>query len=415
MRTRLCTALVAVVATTMSLSPAGAHADDTADEQPTLVGRAVLPAEALAFGPPSGAALGTGVQNGIAFPRPQQPVEGFSGIVAGRSQGEYLAMPDNGYGTKANSQDFLIRAYYVRPDFKTARGGTGAIEVGADQGEFIEFRDPDHMIGFPIVNETTAERLLTGADIDPESLQRGSDGDLWVGDEFGPWILHFDAGGRLLDPPFATPGGLMSPNNPFLAGGTPSQPNSRGYEAMAVSPDGAYLYAALEGATVAEAGSTRRIVFEFSVRDEAFTGRVWSYRTEQPAYMVADMSAIDRHHLVVIERDGGRGLNATFRNVYVVDLTVVDGGGALVKSLAVDLAAIPDPDLVSLPEIHAGDVGLGNPFRVTCESVEAIHPITGTDLLVGCDNNLPNTGRNPTIADDTELIVVKVPDLRGEA
>jgi hypothetical protein len=70
---------------------------------------------------------------------------------------------------------------------------------------------------------------------------------------------------------------------------------------------------------------------------------------------------------------------------------------------------------VSLPEIHAGDVGLGNPFRVTCESVEAIHPITGTDLLVGCDNNLPNTGRNPTIADDTELIVVKVPDLRGEA
>jgi hypothetical protein len=64
---------------------------------------------------------------------------------------------------------------------------------------------------------------------------------------------------------------------------------------------------------------------------------------------------------------------------------------------------------VSLPEIHAGDVGLGNPFRVTCESVEAIHPITGTDLLVGCDNNLPNTGRNPTIADDTELIVVKVP------
>jgi glycerophosphoryl diester phosphodiesterase len=126
--------------------------------------------------------------------------------------------------------------------------------------------------------------------------------------------------------------------------------------------------------------------------------------------MVADMSATDRHHLVVIERDGGRGLNATFRNVYVVDLTLVDAGGSLLKSLAVDLAAIPDPDLVSLPEIHAGDVGLGNPFRVTCESVEAIHPITGAGLLIGCDNNLPNTGRNPTIADDTELIVVKVPD-----
>jgi glycerophosphoryl diester phosphodiesterase len=324
-------------------------------------------------------------------------------------------MPDNGFGSKANSADFLIRAYFVRPDFKTARGGSGAIEVDADQGEFIEFSDPNHLIGFPIVNEATEDRLLTGADIDPESLQRGTHGDLWVGDEFGPWILHFDGDGGLLDPPFATPGPLMSPSNPFLAGRPPSQPNSRGYEAMAISPDGAYLYAALEGATVAEAGSTRRSVFEFSVRDEAFTGRVWNYRTEQPGYMVADMWAIDRHHLVVIERDGGRGLNAAFRNVYVVDLTVVDMGGALVKSLAVDLAAIPDPDLVSLPEIHAGDVGLGDPFRVTCESVEAIHPITGTELLIGCDNNLPNTGRNPTIADDTELIVVKVPVLRDQS
>jgi glycerophosphoryl diester phosphodiesterase len=56
-------------------------------------------------------------------------------------------------------------------------------------------------------------------------------------------------------------------------------------------------------------------------------------------------------------------------------------------------------------------VGLGDPFRVTCESVEAVHPVGGSDLLIGCDNNLPNLGRNPTIADDTELIVVRVPAL----
>jgi hypothetical protein len=32
-------------------------------------------------------------------------------------------------------------------------------------------------------------------------------------------------------------------------------------------------------------------------------------------------------------------------------------------------------------------------------------------LLLGCDNNLPNTGRNPNIADDNEFIVVNVPGL----
>jgi hypothetical protein len=207
----------------------------------------------------------------------------------------------------------------------------------------------------------------------------------------------------------------MSPNNPFLGASPATQPNSRGYEAMAISPDGDHLYAALEGATVAEAGSTRRYVFEFSVHDEAFTGRVWNYRTEQPGHMVADMWALDGHRLVVIERDGGRGLAALFRRVNAVDLRVPDASGSLVKSLVVDLAAIPDPDLVSLPAIHAGDVGLGNPFRVTCESVEAIHPINGSQLLIGCDNNLPNTGRNPTIADDNEVIVVKVTDVTEQA
>jgi glycerophosphoryl diester phosphodiesterase len=411
MHTWLSRTIVAALAATLTLPAAPAHAADDEDEQPRLVGRAVLPADALAPGPASGAQIGTGLINGIAFPRPQQPVAGFSAVVAGRERGEYLAMPDNGFGGKANSVDFLLRAYYVRPDFKTARGGSGTIEVDTGEGEFISFRDPDRRIGFPIVNEGTADRLLTGGDVDPESLQRGEDGSLWMGDEFGPWLLHFDATGRLLDAPSATPGPLMSPNNPFLGGQPATQPNSRGYEAMAISPSGGTLYAALEGATVAEAGSTRRIVFEFDVEDEAFTGRVWSYRTEHPDYMVADMWALDRHRLVVIERDAGKGLAATYRNVYVVDLRRVDAGGSLVKTLAVDLAAVPDPGLVSLPEIHAGDVGLGDPFRVTCESVEAVHPVGGSDLLIGCDNNLPNLGRNPTIADDTELIVVRVPAL----
>jgi glycerophosphoryl diester phosphodiesterase len=40
-----------------------------------------------------------------------------------------------------------------------------------------------------------------------------------------------------------------------------------------------------------------------------------------------------------------------------------------------------------------------------------VHVLGPSRLLVGCDNNLPNSGRNPTRADDTELIVVDVPGL----
>ena len=397
-------ALLLLVSTVAVSSTAGAGAPRV----PTLVGRAVLPVATYAPGPMSGTLLPPGVVNGITFPLPSQPVEGFSGIVDGRHPGEYLAMADNGFGGKANSRDFLIRAYYIEPDFKTARGGTGDVDVDLD--DFIQFSDPDHRIGFPIVNETTTDRLLTGGDIDPESLQRGRNGDLWVGDEFGPWILHFDASGRFLDAPFATPGGLMSPNNPLLVG-TATQPNSRGYEAIAMSTNKKYLYGILEGATVADPDPRRRLVFEFDAVDKAFTGRTWQYHTEVASHLVADADALDGNRLVLIERDTGLGATALFRNAYVIDLDDTATDGFLTKHLVVELSRIHDPNLVSLPPIHDGDIGLGDPFQVTCESIEAVHALPGHNILFGCDNNFPNKGRNPGLADDNEFIVVNVPNL----
>jgi glycerophosphoryl diester phosphodiesterase len=373
---------------------------------PTLRGRAILPAEALSDGPPSGAAIGNGLVNGVEFPRPHQPVIGFSAIVAGPRDGTYVAMPDNGYGGKANSADFLIRAYEIRPKFKTAKGGSGDVAVGG----YVQFRDPKGKFPHTMIRP---DRLFTGADIDPESMQRGSNGDIWMGDEFGPWILHFNRQGVLLDAPFEVPGGLRSPNHPLVLSGqaTATHPNSRGFEAMAISPDGSKLYGILEGATNAQgSASTDRTVLEFSIGQKAFTPRTWTYRTETAAYLVADAWAVDAGRLVVIERDGGRGLTAVFRNVYVVDLRTAPGS-VVTKRQVVDLAAIADPNLVSLPERYPGDVGLGNPFRVTCESVEAVHVLGPSRLLVGCDNNLPNSGRNPGRADDTELIVIDVPGL----
>ena len=397
-------AATAAVATSMLTTGAAAGAQRA--PQVTLTGRAVLPVQTYAPGPPSGTLLPPGVVNGISFPLPSQPVQGFSSMVDGRVPGEYLAMPDNGFGAKATSKDFLIRAYFIHPDFKTAKGGSGSVKVG----DFISFRDPHKRIGFPIVNESTSDRLLTGGDIDPESLDRAPNGDLWVGDEFGPWILHFDAHGVLLDRPVEIPG-VRSPNNPFLNGLPATQPNSRGFEGMAITPDGKYLYAALEGATVDDSDQNRRHVYEFSIGHKALTGRTWQYRTSQPGYMVADLAAVDEHRFVLIERDGGLGATALFRKVNLIDLRQVDASGFLTAQTMVDLTAIPDPNLISLPAIHPGDLRLGNPFAVVCESVETVHPIMGDRLIIGCDNNFPNKGRNPDLADDTEFIVVKVDGL----
>lgn len=401
-----------VAAMILTLAPAPAVTADGSHgrDGPSLAGRAVLPVETYAPGPPAGSGLVPVGQtevviNGVHFPTPSQPVEGFSAIVAGRRHGQYLMMPDNGFGGKSNSRDFLIRAYSMTPDFTTKKGGSGSVAVG----DFIQFADPNGLIGFPIVREGTAERWLTGGDIDPESLQRDHHGDLWVGDEFGPWILHFDANGRLLEAPIDLPDGLVSPNNPRLVG-TPTVLNSRGIEAMAITPNGRDLIVVVEGAVVGDDPMSRRI-YRYRIGNGRFT-RLADYHTDDAVRFIADAQAVDDHRLIVIERDGGRGATATARPVYAFDLEAA--GRTTNKTLVVELAAIPDPDLVSLPALHTGDIGLGDPYQVTCESIEAVHVIADSKLLFGCDNNFPNTGRNPSLADDTEFIVVKVPGLADE-
>ena len=374
---------------------------------PKLEGRAILPVNTIAPGPASGTLLGPGPTNGVTLPFAGQVVQGFSAVIDGRRPGEYLAMPDNGFGRKENSRDFLLRAYWIRPAWKTASGGSGSVEVG----DFIQLHDPDRRVGFPIVNENTPDRLLTGADLDPESVQRARDGTLWFGDEFGPFIVHTDATGKLLEAPFALPN-LKAPTNPFLIPPEPAtQPNGRGIEAMAISEDGQSLYASLEGPTVGDPDQRRRPIFEFSTVRKTFSGRTWQYRAEDPSYMVADMSMLDEHRFMVIERDGGSGAKAAFRKVYLVDLRNTGADGYLQKTELLDLARIPDPDRVSLPARDEGDIGLGDPFSVVCESVEAIHVTGGGRLVVGCDNNVPNTGRNPRIADNNEFVLVRVPAL----
>ena len=154
-------------------------------------------------------------------------------------------------------------------------------------------------------------------------------------------------------------------------------------------------------------------MFEFSTTAKSFTGREWNLKTESAPNMIADAWALDGHRMVVIERDAGRGVTAVFRNVYVVDLNKVAADGYVQKQPAVDLTNIADPNLISLPELHPGDVGIGNPFKVVCESIEAVQVLSASRLLLACDNNLPNTGRNPNRADDTEIIVVDVPGLKS--
>jgi glycerophosphoryl diester phosphodiesterase len=171
-----------------------------------LQGFAVLPADTYAPGPASGQGISA---NGRIGPFPGQPVQGFSAVqLAGPNT--FWFMPDNGYGAKANSRDFLLRLYQVDPSFSGYEAnGNGSVNVNFQN--FIQLSDPNRYIPFPIANEATSERLLTGFDFDIESFTLDNDGNIWVGEEFGPYLLKFSSTGELLQAPISTPNPVSLP------------------------------------------------------------------------------------------------------------------------------------------------------------------------------------------------------------
>jgi glycerophosphoryl diester phosphodiesterase len=236
----------------------------------------------------------------------------------------------------------------VTPQFETARGGAGSVSVGA----FIQLADPDHKIPWPIVNSTGA-RALTGADFDIESFRKAHDGSLWFGDEFGPFLVHTSATGRVLEAPIPL-AGVKSPDNPTLAAGeAPTLASSKGFEGMAIARNGRFLYPMLEGALLADADQNRRLISEFSLRKD--TGRQWAYRMEAPTNSIGDFTLLSGQRFLVIERDQNQGATAVFKRIFLVDLHDVGADGFLVKHAVADLMNIADPATISLPA-RPGDI-----------------------------------------------------------
>lgn len=397
-----------LVAAVLVQAPAHAtthgHQGHSKTVRPFLEARATLDADSVQPGPPSGAQATPA--NGRTGPFPGQVIPGFSAVVD-RGDGTFWAQPDNGFGAKGNSSDFLLRIYHVRPRWETARGGAGSIQVL----DHVSLADPDHVLDFPIVNEAAPERLLTGADFDIESLVLGKDGTFWVGEEFGPFLLHFDATGALLQKPVPFPGG-KSPGNPYLAPGeTANVASSRGFEAMGGSPDGRYLYPIVEGALNDDTDRRRRWIYQYDVRAGAYTGKRWAYQTDQVPNVIGDAFMLDRRRLLIVERDDFEGPAAVTKRVYEIDLDRSDRDGYVEKKLVLDALGVENPDLIGAGTGY----GTGEDWSLPVQSFETIVRLRDGRLLIANDNNYPgNSARNPGTPDDTEMAIIELRKVRAD-
>jgi hypothetical protein len=351
----------------------------------TLTGWAMLPAATfVSASDPSGALLGGTPSNGITPPFDDQPVQGFSGIVK-NGDGTFDVISDNGYGNKANSGDFVLRIHRIAPDF----AGKSIDVLGG-----INLTDPGGYVPFAL---TRKDRVLTGADFDIESIQRAKDGSYWIGDEFGPYLLHFDRAGRLLQAPIALPG-VRAPENPE---GNPNLPGSKGFEGLAQSPDGRTLYALLEGTVAGDPAGALRFN-EFDLVRRRYTGKAHTYQLEDPAYAIGDAIAVDADRFLVIERDGGQGATAKFKRIYLADRRDRNRDGKMDKTLVADLMNLADPR-------HLG--GPADVFTFPFQTIEDVVILDDRTLGVLNDNNFPfSSGRTPGQPDNDEFITIRLTD-----
>jgi len=364
---------------------------------------------------------------GIKLPLKGQPVQGLSGI-RNLKDGTFLTLTDNGFGSKANSPDAMLMFHVIKPDWK----------AGTIQHVSTTFlHDPDRKVPFRIVNENTPKRYLTGSDFDLESIQPIGDA-LWFGEELGPFLVKTDKAGKVLAVFDTKVDGkvVRSPDNPYIA--TPGAPGpmkfevrrSKGFEGMAQSPDGKFLYGLLEGPLWVEAsnsfeskdGKTYLRILEFDVAKEAFTGKSFKYPLEAPGNAIGDFNMIDSTSGLIIERDDTEGdpalackdgpkpdcfnVPAKFKRIYKIDFAQADADGFVKKVGYIDLMDIDDPNKVARQ--GGKDGKLTFPFF----TIENVDVIDADHIIVGNDNNLPfSSGRTLGKSDDNEMIILKVGEL----
>ncbi|MDQ0513028.1 esterase-like activity of phytase family protein [Ancylobacter amanitiformis] len=370
-----------------------------------------------------------GRPTGISVPFKGQPLQGHSGIKV-MADGTFWILTDNGFGSKANSPDSALYLNRYRIDWQ--KGGFERVET-------IFLTDPDKKVPFRIVHEGTAKRYLTGADFDLESFQIIGD-DLWIGEEFGPFLIKADMKGAVKQV-FDTLAGqtpVRSPDNYLVASaGAPNQTaefnarRSKGYEGMAASKDGKFLYPLLEGPLWDGAtkdwqktadGREYLQILEFDVAAQKWTGRSWQYVLEQNGNAIGDFNMIDGTTGLIIERDNGEGTPdkacaagtkgpdcfhdlAKFKRIYKIELTDANVGQPVRKIGHIDLMKIADPNKLARKPLNDGVLTF--PFF----TIENVDVVDASHIVVGNDNNLPfSSSRDPAKADDNELILLEVGD-----
>lgn len=176
----------------------------------------------------------------------------------------------------------------------------------------------------------TAERK----GIDTEGLAVSPDGTFWVSDEYGPYLLHFNADGILIEE--------YSPFNGKLPAHYALRQPNRGMEGLCIGNDGKTLYGIMQSPLDGGCPEIFRTNIPLLVIDmENGTCREYAYTPDSRECGVSALVCLDDTTLLVLERDGKfPGDGEVCKRIYRITLPATDSLCLLSKTLAADLLQV---------------------------------------------------------------------------
>ena len=285
---------------------------------------------------PSAAAAASFV-NGLALPGDLLDLSGgttvnngrvgfFSDIYYDRNRNEWWGLSDRGPG--GGTLDYATRAQRFTLDVDASTGAISNFKIV----QTVVFGSNGNALNGIAPNPTSTLGLAH----DPEGIVvLPKTGNLLVSDEYGPSVREFTRSGELVRT-YITPANLIprnagtgTPNFAGDTGNTAGKRTNRGFEGLAVSPDGQYAYAMLQSAMLDEgggSGSINRIV-KFDTSTGLAVGQyAYAMKRSSQGQGVSALVAINDHEFFVLERNNrGVGIGAELatadKEVYRIDLT----------------------------------------------------------------------------------------------
>jgi hypothetical protein len=317
----------------------------------------------------------------------------FSDIYYDTNRGEWWGLSDRGPGGGTLNYDTRVQRFTLDVD-----PNTGAIS-NFTIAETVKFTNN----GSPLNGIAPTPTNVLGNAFDPEGIVvHPVTGNLFVSDEYGPSVYEFDRSGAMVQR-FTTPSNLIPrdasnvPNFADDTGNTLGKRTNRGFEGLAISPDGKYVYAMLQSAMLDEgggSGTVNRIVKFDVATGQQVAQYAYQMQGSSQGRGISALVAINDHEFLVLERNNrGVGVGADFappnKKVYQIDIT----GATDVTGIDLDSGAPYTPvtkNLTPYIDLAANTLShLGNNVPEKLESL-AFGPRLSDGsylLLTGTDND----------------------------